>query len=66
MKIRYTSEGNLFYRQSFPVYSSFETYFNVPTPDNTVESLLVKRFGPKAAYGRIPCLFSMFSKELKS
>ncbi|CAC5384325.1 unnamed protein product [Mytilus coruscus] len=51
------------YRQSFPVDPSCENYFNVPTFDNTVESLLVKRFGPKAAFGRVPCLFS---KELKS
>ncbi|CAC5394887.1 unnamed protein product [Mytilus coruscus] len=51
------------YRQSFPVDPSCENYFNVPTFDNTVESLLVKRFGPKAAFSRVPCLFS---KELKS
>ncbi|CAC5421396.1 unnamed protein product [Mytilus coruscus] len=51
------------YRQSFPVDPSCENYFNVPTFDNTVESLLVKRFGPKAAFGRVPCLFS---KELMS
>ncbi|CAC5426473.1 unnamed protein product [Mytilus coruscus] len=48
---------------SLPVDPSCEKYFNVPTFDNTVESLLVKRFGPKAAFGRVPCLFS---KELKS
>ncbi|CAC5406984.1 unnamed protein product [Mytilus coruscus] len=51
------------YRQSFLVDPSCENYFNVPTFDNTVESLLVKRFGLKAAFGRVPCLFS---KELKS
>ncbi|CAC5400631.1 unnamed protein product [Mytilus coruscus] len=49
------------YRQNFPVDPSCENYFNVPTFDIIVESLLVKRFGPKAAFGRVPCLFS---KEL--
>ncbi|CAC5394844.1 unnamed protein product [Mytilus coruscus] len=63
--MRYTTEGNLFKdsnRQSFPVDPSCENYFNVPTFNNTVESLLIKRFGPKAAFGTFPCLFS---KELK-
>ncbi|VDI32719.1 Hypothetical predicted protein [Mytilus galloprovincialis] len=31
--------------------------------DNTVESLLMKRYGPKAAFGRVP---SLFTKNLKS
>ena len=51
------------YRYSFPVDSSCEKYFNVPTFDNTVESLLVKRYGQKAAFGKTPCLFN---KDLKS
>ncbi|VDI62494.1 Hypothetical predicted protein [Mytilus galloprovincialis] len=51
------------YRQSFPIDTSCQEYFNVPTMDNTVESLLMKRYGPKAAFGRVP---SLFTKNLKS
>ncbi|CAG2239350.1 unnamed protein product [Mytilus edulis] len=32
------------YRQSFPIDASCQEYFNVPTMDNTVESLLMKRY----------------------
>ncbi|XP_071145784.1 uncharacterized protein LOC143085007 [Mytilus galloprovincialis] len=51
------------YRLSFPIDTSCQEYFNVPTMDNTVESLLMKRYGPKAAFGRVP---SLFTKNLKS
>ncbi|VDH92527.1 Hypothetical predicted protein [Mytilus galloprovincialis] len=36
---------------------------NTSTMDNTVESLLMKRYGTKAAFGRVP---SLFTKNLKS
>ncbi|CAC5420601.1 unnamed protein product [Mytilus coruscus] len=50
-------------RQSFPIDASCQEYFSVPTMDNTVESLLMKRYGPRAAFGRVP---SLFTKNLKS
>ena len=53
------------YRYIFPVDSSCEKHFNVPTFDNTVESLLVKRDGQKAAFGKTPCLFNKDLKSLK-
>ena len=46
------------YRNDFPVYESCENWFNVPKLDDTVESLLIKRYGHKAAFGHAPMLFS--------
>ena len=51
------------YRNSFPVHESCEEFFKVPTLDDTVESLLVKKHGHKAAFGSNP---SLYTKSMRS
>lgn len=51
------------YRHAFPVHDSCEDWFKVPTLDETVESLLVKKYGHRAAFGHVP---SLFGKSMKS
>lgn len=51
------------YRHSFPVSECCEDFFKVPKLDDTVESLLVKKYGHKAAFGNTP---SLFTKSMRS
>ena len=51
------------YRHMFPIDESCETQFNVSKMDDSVDALLVKRLGFKAAFGKTP---SLFSKTMKS
>ncbi len=45
------------YRSTFPVDESCDGIFKVPTIDDSVEALLARRFGHKAAFGKAPTLF---------
>ena len=53
------------YRHMFPIDESCETHFNVPKMDDSVDALLVKRFGFKAAFGKTPALFSKTMKSVE-
>ena len=51
------------YRASFPVQEESVDFLQVPTFDDTVESLLVKKHGHKAAFGSTP---SLYNRQLRS
>ena len=46
------------YRASFPVQEESVDFLQVPTLDDTVESLLVKKHGHKAVFGSTPSLYN--------
>ena len=45
-------------KHAFPIDDSCESFFNVPKMDDSVEALLIKRFGHKAGFSRVPSLVS--------
>lgn len=51
------------YKHSFPVHDSAEKMLAIPSLDSMVESLLIKRFGIKAAFSKSQ---SLYSQPLKS
>lgn len=53
------------YRSTFPVDESCDGIFKVPTIDDSVEALLVRRFGHKAAFGKAPTLFGKAMKSME-
>ena len=53
------------YKHAFPIDESCETFFNVPKMDDSVEALLIKRFGHKAGFSRVPSLVSKGMKAVE-
>ena len=51
------------YRNVFPVHDDYEEHFKVPGIDDTVEALLINKYGRSASFGRTP---SLHSKNMKS
>ena len=45
------------YRQNFPVNEESKEVLNVPTLDDSVESMLVKKYGHKAGFSSTPSLY---------
>lgn len=53
------------YKLSFPIAEEAENLLAVPSLDSMVESLLLKRFGAKAAFGKSHSLYSQPLKSLE-
>ena len=53
------------YKHAFPIDESCESFFNVPKMDDSVEALLIKRFGHKAGFSRVPSLVSKGMKAVE-
>ena len=54
------------YKHAFPIDESCESFFNVPKMDDSVEALLIKRFGHKAGFSRVPSLVSKGMKAVEN
>lgn len=53
------------YKKLFPVHDSSEAFFQVPTLDESVETLLINKYGPKAVFGHYPQLQGKAMKSLE-
>lgn len=53
------------YRTCFPVHEKSEEVLKVPQIDETVESLLIKKYGQKAGFGSSPSLFGRSMKSIE-
>ena len=53
------------YKHAFPIDDSCESFFNVLKMDDSVEALLIKRFGHKAGFSRVPSLVSKGMKAVE-